>query len=71
MRRYFDALFSKDLSPVFDALDEQVEWLIVPTGDTYNGIDEIRNAALNHWGASTDRTKTLVSLLLPPGPVAT
>ena len=62
MRKYFDALFSKDLSPVLDALDEHVEWLVVLNGDTYKGTEEVKQAAQNHWAASPDRIKQLVSL---------
>jgi hypothetical protein len=29
MRTYFDVLFGKNLSPILDMLDENIEWLIV------------------------------------------
>ena len=62
MQHYFDALFSKDLPPILDVLDENVEWLIVPTGDILKGKDEIGKLALNHWVATPDRIKKLVNL---------
>jgi ketosteroid isomerase-like protein len=31
MQTYFDALFGKDLNVILDMLDENIEWLIVPT----------------------------------------
>jgi ketosteroid isomerase-like protein len=62
MRTYFDALFGKDLNVILDMLDENIEWLIVPTGDTLKGKAEIAKLAPNHWAASPDRIKTLVNL---------
>jgi ketosteroid isomerase-like protein len=62
MHVYFDALFGKNLKPILDMLDEHIEWLIVPTGDTLKGKDEIARLAPNHWAASPDRVKTLVNL---------
>jgi ketosteroid isomerase-like protein len=62
MQTYFDALFGKNLKPILDMLDENIEWLIVPTGDTLKGKDEIARLAPNHWAASPDRIKTLVNL---------
>jgi ketosteroid isomerase-like protein len=62
MQTYFDALFGKNLKPILDMLDESIEWLIVPTGDTLKGKDEIARLAPNHWAASPDRIKTLVNL---------
>lgn len=64
MRKYFDALFTKDLTPVLDVLDENIEWLIVPTGDTLKGKDTISKLAENHWNASQDRIKKLVNLFV-------
>jgi ketosteroid isomerase-like protein len=34
MHAYFDALFTKDLNPMLAMFDQDIEWLIVPTGDT-------------------------------------
>jgi ketosteroid isomerase-like protein len=62
MQTYFDALFGKDLNVILDMLDENIEWLIVPTGDTLRGKAEIAKLAPNHWAASPDRVKTLVNL---------
>jgi ketosteroid isomerase-like protein len=62
MRTYFDALFGKNLSPILDMLDENIEWLIVPTGDTLRGKEQIAKLAPNHWAASPDRIKTLVNV---------
>jgi ketosteroid isomerase-like protein len=36
MRTYFDALFGKNLNVILDMLDENIEWQIVPTGDTFS-----------------------------------
>ena len=41
MHTYFDALFGKDLKPMLDLFDEHIEWLIVPTGDTIRGKEEL------------------------------
>ena len=62
MRTYFDALFGKNLNLIIDMLDDNIEWLIVPTGDTLKGKAEIAKLAPNHWAASPDRVKTLVNL---------
>jgi ketosteroid isomerase-like protein len=62
MHAYFDALFTEDLSTILDMLDENIEWLIVPTGDTLRGKAEIARLAPNHWAASPDRIKTLLNL---------
>jgi len=62
MRAYFDALFGKNLNVILDMLDENIEWLIVPTGDTLRGKAEIAKLAPNNWAASPDRVKTLVNL---------
>src|ERR1035441_5625850 len=59
---YFDALFTKDMSPILELFDQDIEWLIVPTGDTIKGKDEIAKLAANHWAASPGRIKTLVNL---------
>jgi len=62
MQSYFDALFTKDLSPMLDMFAQDIEWLIVPTGDTIKGRDQIAKLAANHWAASPNRIKTLVNL---------
>jgi len=59
---YFDALFTTDMSPMLELFDQDIEWLIVPTGDTIKGKDEIAKLAANHWAASPGRIKTLVNL---------
>ena len=62
MHVYFDSLFGKDLKPMLDLFDEHIEWLIVPTGDTIRGKEELAKGAQNHWAASPDRIKTLVNV---------
>jgi steroid delta-isomerase-like uncharacterized protein len=62
MHAYFDALFTKDMSPMLELFEQDIEWLIVPTGDTIKGKDEIAKLAANHWAASPGRIKTLVNL---------
>jgi ketosteroid isomerase-like protein len=62
MHTYFDALFGKDLNPMLDLFDDHIEWLIVPTGDTIRGKEEIAKLAPNHWAASPNRIKTLVNV---------
>jgi ketosteroid isomerase-like protein len=62
MHAYFDMLFTKDLNPMLDMFDQDIEWLIVPTGDTIKGKDEIVKLAANYWAASPGRVKTLVNL---------
>jgi steroid delta-isomerase-like uncharacterized protein len=62
MRRYFDLLFTKDLDAVLELVDDDIEWLIVPTGDVIKGKASFAELAENHWGASPDRTKRLINL---------
>jgi steroid delta-isomerase-like uncharacterized protein len=62
MRRYFDLLFTKDLDPMLELVDDDIEWLIVPTGDVISGKASFAELAENHWGASPDRTKKLLNL---------
>ena len=62
MHAYFDALFTADICPMLELFDQDIEWLIVPTGDTIKGKDEIAKCAANHWAASPGRIKTLVNL---------
>ena len=62
MHAYFDALFTKDMNPMLDMFDQDIEWLIVPTGDTIKGKHELAKLAANHWAASPGRIKTLVNL---------
>jgi ketosteroid isomerase-like protein len=31
MRRYFDLLFSKDLDQILELVDDDIQWLIVPS----------------------------------------
>lgn len=62
MRRYFDLLFSKHLDSMLDLIDDDIEWLVVPTGDVIRGKASFAKMAKNHWAASPDRTKKLISL---------
>ena len=62
MRRYFDLLYTKNLDSVLGLVDDDIEWLIVPTGDVIRGKAEFAELATNHWGASPDRTKKLLNL---------
>ena len=62
MHTYFDALFGKDLTPILEMIDDHIEWLIVPTGDTLKGKEQIAKLAPNHWAASPNRIKTLVNV---------
>ena len=62
MHAYFDALFTTDMNPMLELFDQDIEWLIVPTGDTIKGKDAIAKLAANHWAASPGRIKTLVNL---------
>ena len=62
MHAYFDALFTADMNPMLELFDQDIEWLIVPTGDTIKGKDAIAKLAANHWAASPGRIKTLVNL---------
>jgi ketosteroid isomerase-like protein len=62
MHTYFDALFGKDLTPILEMIDDNIEWLIVSTGDTLKGKEQIAKLAPNHWAASPDRLKTLVNV---------
>jgi steroid delta-isomerase-like uncharacterized protein len=62
MHRYFDLLFSKNLDALLDLISDQIEWLVVPTGDVIRGKQQFAALAKNHWGASPDRTKRLLTL---------
>jgi steroid delta-isomerase-like uncharacterized protein len=62
MRRYFDLLYTKDLDAMLELVDDDIEWLIVPTGDVISGKASLAELAENHWGASPDRTKRLLNL---------
>lgn len=62
MRRYFDLLYSKDMDAMLELIDDDIEWLVVPTGDVIRGKASLAELAENHWGASPDRTKKLVNL---------
>jgi ketosteroid isomerase-like protein len=62
MRACFDVLFTENLNPMLSMFDQDIEWFIVPTGDTIKGKDEIAKLAANHWAASPGRIKTLVNL---------
>jgi len=62
MHRYFDLLYSKDLDAMLELVDDDIQWLVVPTGDIISGKASLAGLAENHWGASPDRTKKLVNL---------
>ena len=62
MRRYFNLLFSKRLDAMLDLIDDDIEWLVVPTGDVVKGKASFAEMAKNHWAASPDRTKKLINL---------
>jgi ketosteroid isomerase-like protein len=63
MRRYFDLLYSRDLDALLQLVDDDIQWLVVPTGDVISGKASLAELAANHWGASPDRTKRLLNLL--------
>jgi hypothetical protein len=52
MRRYFDLLYTKDLDALLELVDDDIEWLVVPTGDVIRGKASLAELAANHWGAS-------------------
>jgi steroid delta-isomerase-like uncharacterized protein len=62
MRRYFDLLYTRDLDALLELVDDDIEWLVVPTGDVIRGKASLAELAANHWGASPDRTKRLLNL---------
>jgi steroid delta-isomerase-like uncharacterized protein len=62
MRRYFDLLYTKDLDAMLELVDDDIKWLVVPTGDVISGKASLAELAANHWGASPDRTKQLLNL---------
>jgi steroid delta-isomerase-like uncharacterized protein len=62
MRRYFDLLYTKDLDAMLELVDDDIQWLVVPTGDVISGKASLAELAANHWGASPDRTKQLLNL---------
>jgi steroid delta-isomerase-like uncharacterized protein len=62
MRRYFDLLYTKDLDAMLELVADDIEWLVVPTGDVIKGKASLAELAANHWGASPDRTKKLLNL---------
>ncbi len=62
MHKYFDLLFTKNLSSILDLIDDNIEWLVVPTGDIIKGKEKFAQLAINHWGASPNRVKKLLNL---------
>jgi hypothetical protein len=50
MRRYFDLLVIKDMDAMLELIDD-IEWLVVPTGDVIRGKASLAVGAENHWGA--------------------
>jgi steroid delta-isomerase-like uncharacterized protein len=62
MRHYFDLLYTKNLDSLLELVDDNIQWLIVPTGDVIKGKAAFAELATNHWGASPDRTKKLLNL---------
>jgi steroid delta-isomerase-like uncharacterized protein len=62
MHRYFDLLYTKDLDAMLELVDDDIRWLVVPTGDVIRGKAELAELAKNHWAASPDRTKKLLTL---------
>jgi steroid delta-isomerase-like uncharacterized protein len=57
-----DLLYTKDLDAMLELIDDDIHWLVVPTGDVISGKASLAELATNHWGASPDRTKQLVNL---------
>ena len=62
MRRYFDLLFTQNMDQLLALIADDIEWRVIPTGDVFTNKDEFERLARNHWSASPDRTKKLVSL---------
>jgi steroid delta-isomerase-like uncharacterized protein len=62
MHRYFDLLYTKDLDSLLELIDDDIEWLVVATGDVIKGKASFAEMAKNHWGASPDRVKKLINL---------
>jgi steroid delta-isomerase-like uncharacterized protein len=62
MQRYFDLLFSKELDDMLELIDDDIEWLVVPTGTIIRGKEMFAAGAKQHWGATPDRVKKLVNL---------
>lgn len=62
MQTYFDLLFGKEMQQLLDLFADDVNWFIVATGTTFNGKEELKAGAQNHWAASPDRVKKLVNL---------
>lgn len=60
--RYFDLLYGEQLESLLDLFADEVHWLIVPTATDIRGKAQLRELAANHWHASPDRVKKLVSL---------
>jgi ketosteroid isomerase-like protein len=51
MRRYFALLYTKELHAVLDLVDDDIEWVIIPTGDIIRGKADFAKLAESHWGA--------------------
>jgi steroid delta-isomerase-like uncharacterized protein len=62
MQTYFDLLFSKHLDQLLELFDDNIEWLMVATGDVIKGKEMLAKGAKNHWAASPNRMKKLVNL---------
>jgi steroid delta-isomerase-like uncharacterized protein len=62
MQEYFDLLFGKEMDTLVDLFDDDIDWLIVPTGTRIKGKSQFRTLAQGHWSASPDRVKKVVNL---------
>ena len=62
MKKYFDLLFTQDMAQLLELIADDIEWRVIPTGDIFTSKGEFERLARNHWSASPDRTKKLVSL---------
>ncbi|MEO8855119.1 MAG: nuclear transport factor 2 family protein [Ginsengibacter sp.] len=62
MHTYFDALFGKDIGIILNLMDDNIEWLVVPTGDSIKGKEKLAAFAKNHWAGSPGRVKKLINV---------
>ncbi|HYN16683.1 MAG TPA: hypothetical protein VEY96_01195, partial [Actinomycetes bacterium] len=51
MRRYLDLHFTKDLDSMLKLIDDDIEWLVVPTGDVIRGKASLAENHVPRFGS--------------------
>jgi hypothetical protein len=56
-RAFSEGMYNDNLEGFMEKIDENCEWVIIATGETFRGIDEIRQLALRSMGARKHTTE--------------